>query len=218
VNKFQTTYLVALVIGLFSTTAFADVGVNVKVGTLGLGAEVSNSFTDKFSVGVGFNTFSITKSQTAKDVDYDAKLKLQSISLLASYHPFAGVFRLTAGLLADDNKLTMTGKPNSSGNFTLNGNTYTASEVGTLNAKLTFNSAAPYFGIGWGNRPNSHWGATADIGVLYQGSPKLALNATGAAANPSLASDIEQERAKEESDLSNFKWWPVISLGAYYHF
>lgn len=217
-NKNLIIYPVASILGLLATVAAADVGLALKAGTLGLGAEISSSLTDAFSVGVGFNSFDITKSQSVKDVDYDAKLKLQSVSLLASFHPFAGVFRLTAGVLADNNKVTMTGKPDGSGNFTFNGHDYAASDVGTLDGEFKFNSAAPYLGIGWGNRPNSRWGATADIGVLYQGSPKLDLNATGAAANPSLAADLEQERKKEESDLSNFKWWPVISLGAYYHF
>lgn len=69
-----------------------------------------------------------------------------------------------------------------------------------------------------GNRPNGNFGLTVDIGALYQGSPKLSLSATGALSDPNLASNLEAERASAESDLSKFKWYPVLSLGLYYRF
>ncbi len=133
-----------------------------------------------------------------------------------NYHPFSGTFRFTGGLLYNKNELNLTGKPSSGSTYVINGTTYTAAEVGTLTGKLTFNSTAPYLGIGWGNRPGGKLGLTADIGVLYQGSPKLALAATGAAAG--LDSDIEQERRSAEEDLNDFKWYPALSLGVYFRF
>lgn len=195
--------------------ARADLGIGLKAGTLGFGAELSKSFSDKFSVGLGFNTYDYKTTDRASDVDYDFNFDLQSVALLANYHPFGGVFRFTGGVVYNQNELNLTGKPTGT-SYVVNGQTYTATDVGTLTGKLTFNSTAPYLGFGWGNRPNGKFGLSADVGVLYQGSPKLALTATGAAAN--LTSNIEQERRSAEEDLSDLEWYPVLSLGMYFRF
>ena len=193
-----------------------DVGVNLKAGTLGAGIELSKSLSDKFSVNLGFNSYNYKTTDTTNGIDYDFKYELQSAGLLGNYHPFAGAFRFTGGVLYNNNELKLTGKPSAGSTYTINGVTYTAAQVGTLTGKLTFNKTAPYLGLGWGNRPGSKFGLSADLGVLYQGSPKLTLTATGAAAG--LSSDLEQERKKAESDLADFKWYPVLSLGLYFRF
>lgn len=216
-NRFISVCIL-LMLPLFASAAQADVGLNVKAGTLGVGVELSKSFSDKFNVSLGLNTYDHTTADSSSDVDYDFKFDLQSVALLANYHPFAGAFRFTGGLVYNDNELSLTGKPSAGSTYNINGVSYTAAQVGSLTGKLTFNTTAPYLGIGWGNRPNSRMGLSADVGVLYQGSPKLALSATGALSDATLASNLEQERKSAEADLSDFKWYPVISLGMYFRF
>src|SRR3989344_5673599 len=213
-NHFIPVWTV-LILALSVTLAHADVGVNLKAGTLGAGVELSKSFSDKLSLGLGFNSYDYKTTDRASDIDYDFNFDLQSVALLANYHPFSGAFRFTGGVVYNKNELNLTGKPTGT-SYVINGVTYTAAQVGTLNGKLTFNSTAPYLGIGWGNRPGAKVGVSADIGVLYQGSPKLALTATGAAAG--LTSDLEQERRSAEADLSDFKWYPALSFGVYFRF
>jgi len=198
--------------------ARADIGLNAKAGTLGAGVELSKSFSEKFNVSLGFNAYDLKTTDSSSDIDYDFNFDLQSVALLGHYHPFSGIFRLTAGALYNKNELKLTGKPSAGSTYSINGVSYTAAQVGTLTGTLTFNSTAPYFGLGWGNRPGGTLGLSADIGVLYQGSPKLALSATGALSDPTLAADLERERQSAESDLSDFKWYPVVSLGLYYRF
>lgn len=206
-----------LILAMPPTVAYADVGINLKAGTLGVGVELSKSFSDRLSLGLGFNTYDHKTTDRASDIDYDFIFELQSVALLANYHPFSGVFRFTGGLVYNKNELNLTGRPTGT-NYVVNGQTYTASQVGTLTGKLTFNSTAPYLGLGWGNRPNGKLGLSADIGVLYQGAPKLGLTATGALSDPTLASNLEQERRSAEEDLSDFEWYPVLSLGMYFRF
>lgn len=206
------------VLTLMTSFAQADVGLNVKAGTLGAGVELSKSFGEKFSVGLGFNAYDLKTTDSSSDIDYDFNFDLQTVALLGHYHPFSGIFRLTAGALYNKNELKLTGKPSAGSTYSINGVSYTAAQVGTLTGTLTFNSTAPYFGLGWGNRPGGKLGLSADIGVLYQGSPNLALSATGALSDPGLASNLEQERRSAEEDLSDFEWYPVISLGLYYRF
>jgi hypothetical protein len=197
--------------------AQADVGANFKAGTLGLGVELTKSFGEKFSVSLGFNSYDIKTTDSASDIDYDFDFELQSVALLANYHPFGGGFHVTGGALHNQNELKLTGKPTGS-SYVINGQTYTAAQVGTLNGTLVFDNTAPYLGLGWGNRPDSRVGVSFDIGALYQGSPSLSLSATGALSDPALAANLEQERRSAEEDLSDFKWYPVVSLGVYFHF
>jgi hypothetical protein len=209
----------AVVIGAAAVNpAHADVGVNFKAGTLGLGVELTKPFSDKFSLGLGFNAYDIKTTDRTSDIDYDFNFELQSVALLANYHPFGGTFRVTGGALYNKNELKLTGKPTAGSTYTINGVSYSAGQVGTLTGTLVFDKTAPYLGLGWGNRPNSRVGVSFDIGALYQGSPSLSLSATGALSDPTLASDLEQERRSAEEDLSDFKWYPVIALGVYFRF
>ncbi len=219
-NKYLLAACAVSTFILSTTTSYSatadDWGVNLKAGTLGAGVELSKSLSDKFSASLGFNSYNYKTTDNTNGIDYDFKYELQSVGLLANYHPFSGVFRFTGGVLYNNNELSLTGKPTSGSTYTINGVTYTAAQVGTLTGKLTFDKTAPYLGLGWGNRPGSKFGLFADLGVLYQGSPKLSLTVTGAAAG--LSADLEQERKKAESDLSNFKWYPVLSFGLYFRF
>jgi hypothetical protein len=198
--------------------ARADIGINPRVGTLGYGIELSAGVSDKLSVGLGFNNVSRTRQDKSSDVEYEFDLRLRSAELLANYHPFAGAFRLRAGVLINRNEFLLNGKPGPSG-FDFNGQTFTQAEVGSLTGKLSFNKSAPYIGLGWGNRPNGSWGVTFDLGAVYQGKPKLSLETTGGTLPPSsYAAQLEAERQQAEEDLSSFKWWPVIQLGMYFRF
>ncbi len=166
-------------LALSATVVCADIGVNVKAGTLGAGVELSKGLSDKLSVGLAFNSYNLKTTDTTNQVDYDYEFKLQTVGLLANYHPFSGIFHMTAGVLVNNNELSLTGKPTAGSTYTINGTSYTAAQVGSLTGKLTFSKTSPYLGLGWGSRPNGSFGLTADIGALYQNSPKLALNSSG---------------------------------------
>jgi len=211
--------IAGLVLFLCVPAARADIGINPRVGFLGYGIEISAGVSDRLSLGVGFNNVSRKRQANTEGVDYEFDLRLRSAELLANYHPFAGAFRLRGGLLINQNEFRMTGKPDGSQNYEFNGQPYTAAQVGSLTGKLSFKKSAPYLGLGWGNRPNGSWGLTFDLGAVYQGKPKLALEATGGIAPPpSLAADLEAERRQAEQDLSSFKWYPVLQLGLYFRF
>lgn len=215
-NRFIPVWT-ALISAFSLSFAHADTGVNLKAGTLGVGVELSKSFSDEFSLGLGINSYDYKTTDRASDIDYDFNFDLQSAVLLANYHPFSGTFRFTGGVVYNKNELSLTGKPTGT-NYVINGQSYTAGQVGSLTGQLKFNNSAPYLGFGWGNRPGGRLGLSVDVGVLYQGSPKLFLNATGALSDPALASDLEQERRSAEEDLSDFEWYPVLSLGMYFRF
>lgn len=215
----------ALLAASASSAYAANSGIGVNVGTLGLGLDYVQPVTPSLNGRLGFDTYSYSHSQSNSGIDYDAKLKLNTVHALADWHPFEGSFRLTGGLMFNNNKLSLSGKP-TGGTYTINGNVYNATDVTDLSASIDFKHVSPYFGIGFGNpvANDKAWGFSADIGVLYQGSPRPSLSATcgpaiaGTATCTQLQSDTAAQQSKLANDLSNYKWYPVISLGAYYHF
>jgi hypothetical protein len=188
-----------------------------KIGTLGLGAELNLGISDYVGARFGINGFTYKYNANSGSVNYDFDLNLQTVSAIADWYPFAGGFRTSGGFFYNGNKFNMTGKP--TGNAYKIGNTsYPAGNISSLQTDISFNSVAPYLGIGWGNpvATDNGWGLVTDVGVMFQGSPKIDLKATCTTGCGSLPSDLAIEQGKIQSDLSNFKWWPVASIGIFY--
>jgi len=216
------------VLALSSVPAWAagDVAVTGKLSTLGPGLELTLPIKDSFNGRFGFNTYNYRFSAMESGIDYGAKLRLQSVSLLGDWFPVIGSgFRVSPGLLYNNNKLKMTAKP--AGTYTIGTITYAAAQIGSVDADVTFDKVAPYIGIGWGNavaKANT-WSFAADLGVLYQNSPKVKLAVTCGPALlgvPNGCTNLNNDAANEQADLQNaigsFKWYPVISIGASYKF
>jgi len=204
-----------------STTAWADVGVLLKGGTLGAGLDVTKGLSETLGLRLQANALSYDEDLTESDVDYEADLELKSAGLLLDWHPFSGVFRVSLGAYWNGNEITATGKP-SGGTYTLNGVTYSSAEVGSLNGQIDFESFAPYLGIGWASAPKAGRGMTFsfDLGVLYQGEPNVALSvACGTTARcAQLQSDVAAEQASLQDDVKDYKFHPVVSFGIGYRF
>ena len=185
------------------TNSRSDIAVTGKIGSLGLGAELDLGLTDSLGARIGINGLTYKYNATSSTVNYDFKLQLQTVSALADWYPFQGSFRTSAGLMYNNNKVSLGGLP-TGGTYTINGTTYSSTDVGSLQGDMSFNKVAPYIGIGWGNPAarDKGWGMTSDIGVLFQGTQ--------------LQSDTAAENTKLQNDLRNFKWWPVVSVGISY--
>ncbi len=217
--------LALTILALTPALSFAEgTGLTVKAGTLGAGLEISKSFSDSVGGRLGLNAFSHSKSATQGTVNYDFKLKLSTVTALADWYPWQSSFRTTAGLVSNGNKADLTADPATDN--VINGVTYTPGQIGSLIGNMRFNSIAPYLGIGWGNpaKKDDTWSLVTDIGVLIQGSPKTSLvgicgaSIVGTPVCAQLQSDVAAENVKLESSLHNYKLWPVISVGASYHF
>jgi len=208
----------------FPGVAPADTSLGVRAGTLGGGVELSTALTQRAAVRLDVDGYNRTQTSTHDNIQYDMKLKLQTASLLGDWFPFANNFRISLGAMFNGNKFTMKGQP-TGGSFTINGTTYPASQVGSLDAAVDFNKAAPYFGIGYGRPINSGLSLIFDLGVMSQGSPKSKIDVTCGAAAPqgsaqcnSLQSDAAAEQSRLDESLHKFKYYPVISLGLAYTF
>jgi hypothetical protein len=197
-------------------------GVTTKVATLGFGIDVSKSFTPQFNGRLGVNFGNVGLNRTDSGVDYDGQLKLSSVQLFGDYYPFgSSSFRLTGGFVAQNNRVAVTSKPSSNGTYTIAGNQYAASSVGTLNGEYAYgNSIAPYLGIGIGKSTNEGLGFNADLGVMFTGSPKVSLTASNATFNNNATTraQIDNQARQTENDLRGFNVYPVLSIGLSYGF
>lgn len=202
-----------------ATNSRSDVGLTGKIGTLGYGLELNLGLSDSVSARLGINTFSYKYNTNSNSINYDFKLQLQSVSALADWYPFEGSFRTSAGVLYNNNKVGLDALP-TGGTYTINGRPYTSAQVGSLQGTVSFNKLAPYIGIGWGNpvAKNKGWGLVTDIGVLFQGKPTidLVVTCTDPSVCTQLQTDATAENTRLQNDLSNFKWWPVASIGISY--
>jgi hypothetical protein len=192
-----------------------------KVGTLGFGAELNVSVSDSVNARFGINSGTYYSSNSRVSSNYDSNILLQTASALADWYPYQGSFRTTGGIFYNNNNATLKAIP-VGGNYIINGVQYPTTGINSLQGKMTFNTVAPYIGIGWGNpvATGKGWGITTDIGVLFQGNPRIDMSATCTLTAPGACTafnaDLEAERARMESDLSNFIWWPVASIGITY--
>ncbi len=208
--------MMAAMLATGAAQAEMGLGLGVKAGTLGLGAEITKSFTETLNGRVGFNSYKFTTSGKEGDVDYDIDMKWQSTALLLDWHPGGGSFRLTAGYMLNGNKLEMTAKPTS--NYTIGDQTYTLAQVGTLTGTVDMDNG-PYVGLGWGNAGTKGFGFSFELGAIYQGSPKVNLNATGTlATDANFQTELTKEEKKAQDSLDSFKWYPQIALGLSYGF
>jgi hypothetical protein len=201
-----------------------DFTAGLSASSLGAGVEVGYSFTSHFGVRAVGHALTFGYDGSQGDVDYKADLKLRSGGVLLDWFPMAGHFRLTVGGLINGNEVSATGRP-INGSYTIGGNTFTAAQVGTLDGKVDFNSAAPYVGVGWvfgsaSHRDRRGLGWSFDFGALFEGSPNVTLTSTGGvfSTNPILLDSLKTEEQKYSDDIKVLRTFPVIDFALLYRF
>lgn len=221
--------------------ALNGLGIAARVSTLGLGVEAIKSLHKRVNVRVQGNFFDYDQSVDEDGIRYDGKLKLQTLGALLDVYPFAGVpaigrLRFSAGAYSNGNEIDL--KANCRSQCEV-GDVTVSSANSSQNPQLTgaadFDSFAPYLGLGFGNAMRGlpfHF--AFDVGVLFQGAPKINLGASGIATvrdnntgatttrnlatDPDFQSQLRKESRNAEDDAKEFKYYPVVSLTIGYRF
>lgn len=198
----------------------ADMAVGVRLGTTGFGLQVARLLTGRIGARIGGSFYNWSGSSTLKSINYNATLKLHTFSALIDlFLSRRGSFHFTGGLVTNPMTFTATGQ-SSAGYYKINGTRYADTTVGVLTAQGQFPSVRPYFGLGFGTPANGGGGLGLlfDLGAIIA-KPTVALNATGAATNPQLASDLAAQSSQTQQKLDKFfRVYPVLALGLAYHF
>ncbi len=198
--------------------AQSGIGVYLRAGTIGYELGAVKSVTPKINLHGGFNFLTMnTEGETSGDnpVAYDLDLKYFSFAAAIDYYPWQNGFRFTAGMLLNNNILEGTGQAVKTYRF--DEDEYAPEDIGIMKAKIEPGSAiTPFVALGIGNplAKNEKLCFFMDIGVVYQGSPDVTLEAEeGTMIYPT----IDQEK-QIEKNIENLKFYPYVSLGISYQF
>ena len=213
--------LTAVGICLFGP-ASADFGIGLKAGTLGVGVEGRWRALPWLDVRLGANSFEHDDTGLQAGISYDAIFQLETAYATGNIRFPLSPFRVTAGVFSNGNEFSMTSN-DISDSYVIGEEEFDAGDVGTLQSVTSFDSVAPYVGVGYDFEVLGKVGMNLDFGVLLQGDPSVTLEATGLADAPSDIRDrlqpaLDAESIELEEEMSDFKAWPVISLGFIYNF
>nr|WP_232429507.1 hypothetical protein [Noviherbaspirillum autotrophicum] len=218
----KTLAMMALVAGL-ANTAYAEVGLVGEVGTTGVGGHVVIPLRKNMNARLGMGYLTYSYSGSTRDMNYDLSMKARTYDALLDWYPREhSSFHVTGGLAYNGNKIDAQARPNSGGNYTVNGNSYSAAAAGKITGQVDFGKVAPYLGVGWSKASEKGWSFSTDVGMLFQGSPHTSLSSSGctagAAACNQLATDVAKENARLSDEVSRFKVYPVLRVGVSYKF
>ena len=223
--KFKSLSATLAVLALFASgNAMADFGVGVKAGTLGLGVEARwDPPVPWFDLRIGANQYDYEDSGDYSGVAYDATLALDSYYLTGNFKFPVSPFRLTLGVFSNGNELQMLSQDSGGLTIDIGGVQVPVAAVGALSSTTSFGSNAPYAGVGFDFELFGKAGLNLDFGVLWQGEPNVALEATNwgnlsPAEQALLGPLLEAERLELEDEMSDLKAWPVVSLAFVYNF
>ncbi len=220
---------------LASTSAQAlDIGVGVRAGTVGAGAEISIAMTRTINFRLGLSDVNADFDETLEvddapdnvyGIDATLDLNFGAQALLFDWHVFNNTFHITAGFIKNDSAIGL------EGDFTdniivLGGTTYDVS-ADFIDSSISGDVSAgedfePYLGIGFGRKAGreSGFAITVDIGVMLM-DPSVSLTPP-TAVDPLLQNQLNEDVAEAESaandELSDLEAYPLLAIGLNYAF
>ncbi len=221
----RAAFVVATVVVLGASAPVLAAGdtamaLGFKAGTLGVGLDLLVGFNDNLGMRAGFATFPYSSDDTWSDVDYDYDYDLATFNLLLDWYPTGNNFRVTAGAMINNNEIDADAALAPGETYEIGGVEYPAEAIGSLNGKVTFDSVAPYLGIGVGNplTASGRWRFQLDIGVMYQGEGDVSLTAENPLNIPDLDDQLAIEEAEVQEEVDDYEVYPVIQLGVSFRF
>jgi len=194
-----------------------DQTVGARIGGLGVGIEYSYRLSDRIALRGGLNGWGLDFTDFEAGIEYDFSLDLDSFSVGVDVHPMKGPFRVSIGILRNDNALHAIRTPTTP--LAIGSSVYQPSDIGSLIGSVRFDKAAPLVSVGWDFRYEKKLGVTLEFGVVDQGPPIIALGATGLiSSDPQFIQDVERERIELEDAFAGFDFYPFAMLGMAFRF
>ena len=221
------TKALLLLIAMFVTTftyaqkpaqggLFENFGVGVKTGLLyGAGVDFTTSLHKNVKLRAGYTVFGLDVMKYV-DIDGDQTVTKGDISfsnanLLFDLFPGKGIFHVTGGLYFGKNDISIAGRGDDS--FALSNDVITPDQNGNFSGTVKLGSSVkPYLGLGLGRTiPNRRIGFKFDLGVVFQGAPRI--------ESPNLNKNINPETVEDSFDvdvINNLKIWPMMNFSLIY--
>lgn len=170
-----------------------------------------------FGVRADYASIGTRKDRRTEDgISYDATLKADRTALLADWFPFAGSFRLTTGLTANQYKLDLLAT-GAGGSLTIGRTTYNTTAQDQFRVQVKFPSSTPYLGFGWGHGNGSGLRFSFDIGAKI-GKATVNYALSGPLASQVSQADIDAELTELRDGVGKIRAIPQLTLGLGYSF
>jgi hypothetical protein len=209
------SFLALAAIPLTSLAAMPDMSnsgtIYTQISNNGLGIGYAKEINHEFSVRGQYNgssTMSVSNLSTQSfgaSATIKTDLSLSSLELLGDWYPTNNGFRVTTGVVFNNNKINVAG---------------TGAKVGeapnkTVNVEIKMSkSPSPYLGIGYSTRAadRAGFGFIVDLGVMAQ-DPSVSVTSTGVSQ-----ADINKATSEIQTELDKLKMFPVFAIGVSYSF
>ena len=206
--------------------AYQPFTFGAEAGTPGFGGSANWRFSDHFGARAGLSYFSYAETGVEiEGIKYNTDLRLMSEPLGVDIYPWKkSSFRITVGILLNQNELTGTGVPDQDGFLPINGTGYDVSinGIGDLNMKVKQLPVSPYISVGasYYFDKAKHWSLSGELGVAYTGSPDVALSTSSGSESqdPELQGNLNVEAQQIESWAGKYKFFPILRIGVNYSF
>ena len=190
--------------------------IGIKVSSLGLGLEIIKSFNKNFNLRLGGSYYKQNYAQWKYD-DSDLAAfvygQVGSISLIADWY-FLKSVHLSGGVFYNMTVVKKESKLSES--YYVGEIEVTPETVGSVFVSWFPNEICPYLGIGFGRTisRNEVVAFNFDLGALYQGSPKVAMEANGMVAPTA----NEDQRKLMENNVKGYQFYPFINFQLSFRF
>lgn len=207
-----------------NTPGTFDFGVSAS--SLGAGGEIRYVITPWLAVRGNANGIGFVEATEIKGTLYDFDVKFGSVGLVVDIHPFAPGFRFSIGARYGFNEIELKTRPKEcpshdqcsvldvvlGGDVTadvVQGSVFTYGE-----GSVRFNKLVPYAGIGYEGALYEPWGLRIgiDLGLAYQGKPKISYTPKGEAALLMDEEDIDERIRDIENQVKFLRFFPVVGL------
>jgi len=156
-----------------------------------------------------------------KKFSFKGNLNLLNAGLLIDYFPANNFFRLSVGGYLNKNQVYGISKFSKSITVKVHNVKRKITDRVKIESEVKFNNISPYVGVGWGNNiQKKGWNTTLDIGMMYQGLPKITFDTSSkyAITKDRLKEDIKKEKARLKRFANKYKFYPVVVVGISYSF
>ncbi len=193
--------------------ASAQVGVGVRAGTTGLGADLAIAVSPNIVLRGGLGIQPVNPSLILSGIDFAVNLPGSFAQAGIELFPSGGGFRIGGGVLYKKDGISINGTFTESQE--IGGTTYTPQQLGTITGTATTaKKYAPYAMIGFGKIASSGIGLFLDLGAAFVGESTLTVSNNGTFKdNAQFKQDLEEERASWEDDLNKYKIYPMVNIG-----
>ncbi|MGB0922029.1 MAG: hypothetical protein ACPG06_00610 [Alphaproteobacteria bacterium] len=239
VLKFSVAALFLMSSVLASSAAWAgwdgkrgDLDIGSTVSSLGVGGEARYMLTDWLALRANMNGIAVQDSAAIAGTIYDFDIKLGSIGLQGDIHPFGNGFRVTLGARYGLTEVDFKSRPEecpshdqcSLVDVVVGGDPIGGIAQGSAftygEGSVSFNKFVPFAGLGYEGPLYDPWGLrfAVDLGLAYQGKPKIQYRVKGEAALLATEEDIQARLDEIEDQVKFLRFFPVIGLTVSHRF